>query len=66
LEQILFFDASGNQLSDATYTLVPGPAPEPSAWLLWAIGLMFFLMLTMRGMRFRFADTCTEATGDDV
>jgi|SRR5580704_11360761 hypothetical protein len=41
LDQILFFDPSGNLLSNVTFTLVE--VPEPSAWSLLSIGLLFLM-----------------------
>jgi len=40
LDHILFFDPSGNQLSNVTYTLVE--VPEPSSWSSLSIGLILF------------------------
>lgn len=51
LDQILFFDPTGNQLSNVTFTLVE--VPEPSAWSLLGVGLMFFVVVRIRRMRFR-------------
>ena len=51
LQQIAFFDPAGNLLSNATFTLVE--VPEPSAWSLLSIGLMFFLAMRIRRTRFR-------------
>jgi hypothetical protein len=48
LYQILFFDPSGNPLSNVTFTLVE--VPEPSAWSLVSIGLIF-LAVAIRGVR---------------
>ncbi len=45
LDTIVFFDASGNPLPNATYTLVSASVPEPSAWSLLSIGLMFFVVV---------------------
>jgi len=50
-DQILFFDASGNPLSNVTFTLVE--VPEPAAWSLLCDGLMFSLAVAIRGMRIR-------------
>ena len=52
LDTIVFFDASGNPLPNATYTLVSASVPEPAAWSLLSIGLMSFVVLRIRGMRF--------------
>jgi len=49
-ERMLFFDASGNVLPNATFTLVE--VPEPSAWSLLSIGMMFFVAVRIRAMRF--------------
>jgi hypothetical protein len=46
LESILFFDPSRNPLSNVTFTLVE--VPEPTAWSLLGVGLMFFLAVSMR------------------
>jgi hypothetical protein len=51
LGTIIFFDASGNVLPNATYTLVS--VPEPSGLYLLSVGLMLFLALPIRRMRFR-------------
>ena len=48
---IMFFDAAGNPLLNATFTLVE--VPEPTALSLLGVGLMFFLAVEIRGMRFR-------------
>jgi hypothetical protein len=48
---IAFFDPSGNPLSNVTFTLVE--VPEPSAWSLLGVGLMFFGAVRIRAMRFR-------------
>ena len=50
--EILFFEPSGNLLSNPTYTLVDS-MPEPSSWSLLSIGLMLFLALPIRRMRLR-------------
>jgi len=49
LDQILFFDPSGNLLSNVTFTLAE--VPEPSAASLLSIGLLFFVTVrrTSRG-----------------
>ena len=41
LDHILFFDPAGNLLSNVTFTLVE--VPEPSAWSLLSIGLLFLM-----------------------
>ena len=46
LDHILFFDASGNPLSNVTFTV---EVPEPAAWSLLSIGLIFFLAVAIRG-----------------
>jgi hypothetical protein len=46
-----FFDPAGNPLSNITFTLVE--VPEPTAWSLLSIGLMCFLAVRIRRMRFR-------------
>jgi hypothetical protein len=51
LLSVAFFDPAGNPLSNATFTLVE--VPEPSAASLLSIGLMFFLAVRIRRMRFR-------------
>lgn len=48
LDHILFFDPSGNQLSNVTFTLVE--VPEPSARSLLSIGLIFLLAVRIRRM----------------
>jgi hypothetical protein len=48
---IVFFDPSGNLLSNVNFTLVE--VPQPSAWSSLGIGLIFFLALPIRGMRRR-------------
>jgi hypothetical protein len=52
LDQILFFDPSGNDLSNVAFTLVSVDLPEPSVLSLLSIGLIF-LALSIRGVRFR-------------
>ena len=52
LDHILFFDPSGNPLSNITFTLIE--VPEPSAWSLLAVGVMFFVAVAMIG---KFAGT---------
>jgi hypothetical protein len=47
LDQILFFDAAGNPLSNITYTLVSTSVPEPSALALLSVGLMFVVVARM-------------------
>jgi hypothetical protein len=49
LDHFLFFDTSGNLLSNVNYTLVE--VPEPSAWSMLVVGLLFFAMMAIRGMR---------------
>jgi hypothetical protein len=51
LDYLLFFDPSGNQLSNVTFTLVE--VPEPAARSLLCVGLMFSLAVAIRGMRIR-------------
>jgi hypothetical protein len=51
LDNILFFNPSGNLLSNATFTLVE--VPEPAAWSLLCVGLMFSLAVAIGGMRIR-------------
>jgi len=63
LDQILFFDPSGNELSNVAFTLVSADLPEPSALSLLSIGLIF-LAVRIRGVRFR--DTSTDAICDDA
>ena len=48
---ILFFDASGNLLPNATYTLVSVDLPEPSPWSLLGVGLLFFVAVSILPMR---------------
>jgi hypothetical protein len=45
---ILFFDPSGNQLSNVAFTLVE--VPEPTAWSLLGIGLLCLLVVPILGM----------------
>jgi hypothetical protein len=52
LDQILFFDPSGNELSNVAFTLVSVDLPEPSVLSQLGIGLIF-LALSIRGVRFR-------------
>jgi len=47
LEVILFFDSSGNVLTNVTYTLASVDLPEPSAVSLLIVGLMFCTTLAL-------------------
>jgi len=49
--EILFFDPSGNVLSNTTYTLVDS-VPEPSSWSLLGVGLIFFVAVRIHRTRF--------------
>jgi hypothetical protein len=44
----LVFDTAGNPIN-ASFTLVPVPAPEPSSWSLLGIGMLFLLAMEFRG-----------------
>jgi hypothetical protein len=48
-QEIVFLDASGNQLSNVTFTLVS--VPEPSTVWLLGVGLMCFLVVPISGSR---------------
>jgi hypothetical protein len=58
-----FFDTFGNPITNAQFTLVSVDLPEPCAWSLLSIGLMFVLVLPMRG---DFAYVSTIATDNDA
>ena len=49
LQSISFFDAAGNPLPNINFSLVE--VPEPSAWSLLGVGMLFFLAVAIRGMR---------------
>jgi hypothetical protein len=61
LREILFFDPSGNQLSGVTYTLVPAPAPEPSALSSLSVGVMFFAAVWFGCRHFSSASTFSQS-----